>query len=92
MAPLFTALAWCFLAIALLFFLGLHPRLAKHFYPGSPRVARRAAAPVLFALLSVACFQGFGLPALVVLTVAGIVLIARSRRHPPQSERLKQRY
>lgn len=71
------------------------PRFARHFYLGSPRVPRRAAAPVLFALLSVTCFEGVGLPALIVLTFMGLGLVAYNRRNPPQaspSERLKQHY
>ncbi|WP_395090303.1 hypothetical protein [Armatimonas sp.] len=41
------------------------------------------------------CFQGFGLPTLLVLTFVGLGLVAYNRRNPPQTsppERLKQHY
>ncbi len=75
-----TRLGWTFLGVALLFSLGLLPRLAARFYPGRPSVLIRLAAPVIFASLSAACFCGFAMPVLAALAVVGSVFVVLSRR------------
>lgn len=74
------SLGWCFVAIAGLFLLGLLPAFAARFYPQSVGVVPRAAAPVLFALLSMACFSGFGLWALGLIALGGGALVVLQRR------------
>lgn len=77
----FIALSWLFLSLALFFLMGLLKTFARRFYPGMPGVVARSAAPVIFACLSIACFQGAGLPALLVVVIAGIVQIGISRKN-----------
>ena len=80
MNTLDTPLGWMFVALAAIFTLGIAPPFARRFYPGSPNFVRRLAAPVIFALLAAACFQGMALPALSLVVILGTALIAVSRR------------
>lgn len=68
-----------FLSLAALFALGVSPRFARRFYPESPSFQRRLAAPALFAVLSIACFQGMALPALIATAALGSVVIIHNR-------------
>jgi hypothetical protein len=81
MSDFFTSLAGMFLLLAVVSLAGLLNPFARHFYPGRPGVSGRAAAPVIFAGLAMACFQGAGLPALLVVAVAGTIQIAYNRRN-----------
>ena len=80
MNTLDTPLGWMFVALAAIFTLGLAAPFARRFYPSSPNLLRRLAAPVIFSLLAVACFRGGALPALVVVVIVGVGLIAIRRR------------
>ncbi|WP_119321936.1 hypothetical protein [Capsulimonas corticalis] len=71
--------SWLFAAIAAIFALGLSPRFARNFYPSSPNVRIRMAAPLIFASLAAACFLGAGVPALVLVVVVGTALILAQR-------------
>jgi hypothetical protein len=85
MNHLFNTLGWCFSGTATVFLFGLLNPLARRFYPENPDIFRRAAAPVIFALLSVACFTGAGMQAMILLVLAGtiqIVIDRRNRRGP----------
>ena len=86
MYDFFTPLGGMFLFLALVNLAGLLNPFARHFYPGRPGVSGRAAAPVIFAGLAMACFQGAGLPALLVVAVAGMIQIAISRRNRGQQK------
>ncbi len=82
-----TQFGWMFVAIAALFTLGLIPRFARRFYPGSPSLLRRLAAPVIFLLLAAACFAGMALPSLSLVVLLGTAMIAVTRRkgrRPPR--------
>ncbi len=76
----FTPLGWMFLAMSLLFMMGLLNPFAHRFYPGKAGVVARSAAPVIFACLAIACFKGAGLQALLALAIAGMVQITLNRR------------
>lgn len=80
MDTLFYGLGGCFVGLALFFLLGLTKPFAQRFYPENPGVVRRAAAPVLFSLLAIACFRGNGLSAMLFVAVAGAVLITLHHR------------
>jgi hypothetical protein len=81
MNPFFTPLGGMFLFLALFYLFGLLNPFARRFYPDSPGVLRRSAAPVIFACLAMACFRGFGLPALLLVAIAGMIQIAAARRN-----------
>ena len=81
MNTLETGFGWMFAAIAALFTLGLMPLFARRYYPGPTSLPGRLAAPMIFALLSVACFAGMALQALSLVAVLGVALIAVSRRN-----------
>jgi hypothetical protein len=66
-------LGWMFLSIAALFAFGVSPRFARRFYPEGPGLPARLAAPALFTALSVACFLGMALPALVTTVALGTI-------------------
>jgi hypothetical protein len=78
----YTALGYLFVLVTALFALGLAPRLAPLFYPdyfAEPGLLRRLAAPVLFALLALSCFIGWGLQAFILTAVLGMAQIIVSR-------------
>lgn len=80
MNTLDTPFGWMFAALAALFTLGSTAPFARRFYPSAPSFLRRLAAPVIFALLAVACFRGAALPALSFVVILGAVQIVVSRR------------
>jgi hypothetical protein len=72
--------AWMFAGIAVIFAFGLLPKLASRFYPASPAFRVRLAAPIIFALLAVACALGIAIQTLSAITIAGLTLIIGRRR------------
>ena len=73
-------LGWTLMGVAALFSLGISTRWAHYFYPEPLAPSRRAAAPVLFALLAVACFSGAGFPVLVMVAACGALQSMLARR------------
>ena len=65
--------------VAALFALGLAKPFARHFYPGSPGLLPRLAAPLIFGGMAASCFLGVGREVLVFTVLAGLVLIAVTR-------------
>lgn len=86
MNTLDTDFGWLFAAMAAIFALGLTPQGARRFYPASPKLPGRLAAPVVFALLAAACFAGVAVEALSVVVVGGVTQIGVSRWHGRKSK------
>ena len=82
----FTALGGLFAFLALFFLLGLLKPFARRFYPVESGVVRRAAAPVIFACLAIACFRGWGLMAMAGVVVGGIILMKINKRNRPKQK------
>jgi hypothetical protein len=82
METYYVPFGWCMSAVAVLFGFGLIPRLAPRFYPTSPGVLVRLAAPLIFGALAAASFLGVGREALVAVVVLGLaqVVVSRARR------------
>ena len=72
--------AWLFVSMTAIFALALWPKLAVRFYPESPNLGRRFAAPVIFALLAAACYLGAAIQTLAAVTLFGLILIVIQRR------------
>jgi hypothetical protein len=72
-------LGWTLLLVAGIFSVGLSPSFARHFYPSSPRLLRRLAAPLIFGGLAAACLTGAGYAALFFVILLGLTQIALTR-------------
>ena len=70
---------WCMVLVAAVFGLGLTPRLGPRFYPDSPGILVRLAAPLIFGGLAVLCFLGLGQEGLVSTAALGLSQVAVSR-------------
>jgi hypothetical protein len=73
-------LGWTLMLIAGIFSIGLSPSFAHHFYPGSPRLLRRLAAPLIFGGLAAACLMGVGFATLFLVIMLGLTQITVRRR------------
>jgi hypothetical protein len=60
--------------------MGVIKPFARRFYPGSPTLFQRFAAPLVFGGLAAACFLGFGQEALLLTVAIGLALIGLNRR------------
>ena len=80
MTTLSLPLGWVFVALSVIFGLGVVPRWARYFYPVPPSLRTRLIAPMLFLGIAAFCLGGAGLKALCLVAGAGVVLVAVNRR------------
>ena len=72
-------LGWSFILIAAIYALALAGPIARRFYPESPSLLVRLAAPVIFGGLGLACFAGMGRGTFICVALLGLVLISVNR-------------
>ena len=76
---LYKVLGWMFVALTAIFALGIAGPLARQYYPGPSTLPRRLAAPLIFNILAMACFMGFGQAALIFTVLLGLTLVVSRR-------------
>jgi len=72
-------MGWTLVLVAAIFTLGLASPFARHFYPGSPGLLHRLAAPLIFGVLAGTCFLGMGHEVLALTVLIGVPLIVADR-------------
>ncbi len=70
---------WTMVTIAVVFLVGLDPRFAKKMYPNATTFPHRLAAPVIFGILSAACFAGLGRWGVFAVVLTGLPMVAMNR-------------